>query len=281
MLHTLTRRWFVAALVLGGLAPLQPASAQNGRSVKTYIALGDSLAFGVTDILPISYGDQGYVKTYADWLATRFDGVRPKVINLGIPGETSSSFFSGQLPPWWDRATLANLNYASDSDVQFSKFLNVVRAEKAARHQVKVVSFALGTNDFVALAFSPAWNAPGADRVDLLEQLFSDVESNYVGFLTALRGELPHSQVLLLNYYNPLEVLGPGDPINQLYAYALLRHDAMVARLAHRFKARRVDVHSAFLGHSLDYTFVLDGNFHPNDLGYDVIAQRMIDATED
>ena len=64
----MTRRSFLAALLVAGLAPAPYASAQAGRSVKTYIALGDSVAFGQTDVLPVSYGDQGYVKPFADWL---------------------------------------------------------------------------------------------------------------------------------------------------------------------------------------------------------------------
>src|SRR5262245_2107030 len=139
----MTRRSFLAALLIAGLAPVQHASAQSGHSVKTYIALGDSVAFGETDVLPVSYGDQGYVKPFADWLGTQFAGVRPKVINLAISGETSDSFFTGTLPPWWGRATLANLNYTRPDQRQFRLFLDAVAAEKAAGHQVKVVSFAL------------------------------------------------------------------------------------------------------------------------------------------
>src|SRR5262249_47051056 len=151
---------------------------------KTFIALGDSLAFGQTDVLPISYGDQGYVKLVADWLATQFDGHRPKVINLAISGETSESFFTGELPPWWGRATLANLNYTRSDQKQFRLFLDAVAAEKAAGHQVKVVSFALGANDLFALTFSPEWNAPGADHLALVNETLDDLEDNYVDFLT-------------------------------------------------------------------------------------------------
>ena len=96
------------------------------------------------------------------------------------------------------RATLANRNYTDAAQTQFGKFLAAVAAEQAAGHQVKVVSFALGSNDLFALTNSPAWNAPGADRLALVNQTLADVEDNYVDFLTRLRGVLPHAQVLLL-----------------------------------------------------------------------------------
>jgi lysophospholipase L1-like esterase len=230
-----------------------------------------------------SFGDQGYVSGYADWLAARFDGRRPRVVNLAISGETSSSFFTGVVPPWWwGRGTLANLNYSDPGAVQFDAFLEVLQAEKAARRQVKAVSFALGANDVFALTWSPEWNAPGADQLALLEGVLAEIDANYRRFLTVARAELPQAKVLLPNYYNPYEVLGPADPTNFLYTYVVLRHDAMLQRLEEEFnKARRVDVYSAFLGHALDYTYIGFGNIHPNAAGYAVIAQAMIAASED
>src|SRR5262249_50092779 len=163
MLRSVKRRSVLAGLLLLGLTSLSPVVARGQGSGRTYIALGDSVAFGVTDIDPVSYGDQGYVKPYADWLATRHDGVRPRVINLAIPGETSDSFFTGVLPPWWGRDILNNLNYTSPTQIQFDKFLEAATAEKAAGREVEVVSFAIGANDVQALLVSPAFNAPGAD----------------------------------------------------------------------------------------------------------------------
>jgi lysophospholipase L1-like esterase len=119
MLRAVSRRSALSALILLGLAPLLPAVARGEDRGRTYIALGDSLAFGVTNITPVSYGDQGYVKLYADWLATQDDGVRPRVVNLAISGETSDSFFTGVLPPWWGRDILNNLNYTSPTQTQF------------------------------------------------------------------------------------------------------------------------------------------------------------------
>src|SRR4051812_24592317 len=72
----------------------------DAAGIKTYLALGDSLAFGYTDpqhAVP-SLGDQGYVKPFADVLAARDGGVRPNVINLGIPGETTGTVFTGGQP---------------------------------------------------------------------------------------------------------------------------------------------------------------------------------------
>lgn len=93
---TTMRLTTLGALVLTAtISPAQPVAA-------VYIALGDSITFGETDLEYVpSFGDRGYVGLYADRLASRNGGDRPKVINLAIDGETSASFTSGvgRTPP--------------------------------------------------------------------------------------------------------------------------------------------------------------------------------------
>src|SRR3954447_15897035 len=80
----------LALAVVSALASSRPAPAGT-----IYLVLGDSYALGVTSVTPPpSYGDQGYVKHYADHLATLDGGVRPDVINLAIFGESSTTFFA-------------------------------------------------------------------------------------------------------------------------------------------------------------------------------------------
>jgi lysophospholipase L1-like esterase len=283
MLRTVSRRSALASFILLGLASLSPAVAHGGEKGRTYLALGDSIAWGVTNVVPVSYGDQGYVKLYADWLATRDDGVRPKVINLAISGESSESFFTGPgaLPPGYPRDILSNLNYTSPTQTQFTKFLEVVSAEKAAGRRIEVVSFCLGANDLFSLLASPQWNAAGADHQALLDQTLNEIHANYFKFLTSLRVELPHARLLLLNYYNPFEVLGPDDPFNQLFIYFDGVHSAFVQELAKQFKGHFVDIYTPFLGHARQYTYILQGNVHPNKKGYCIIAQQMISEEDD
>jgi hypothetical protein len=63
----------IASVILG-LFLTTPACAD---SMNVYLALGDSIAFGVTDFTPVSFGDQGYVSLYADFLASQNNGTRP------------------------------------------------------------------------------------------------------------------------------------------------------------------------------------------------------------
>ena len=80
-----------------------------------YLALGDSLTFGLDPSTPASlvpsYADQGFVRPFADSLAGLNGGVRPTVLNLGVSNELSTSFFTGQGPPGYVTFPQDNLNW--------------------------------------------------------------------------------------------------------------------------------------------------------------------------
>ena len=61
------------------------------RADMLYLALGDSTTFGNDESVPAStmpnFGDQGFVRPFADFLGSLNGGVRPQVVNLAISGE--------------------------------------------------------------------------------------------------------------------------------------------------------------------------------------------------
>ncbi len=259
-------------LALLALVVLEPARAQD----PVYIALGDSVAFGRTAVLVPSYGDQGYVKPFADGLAGQYGGERPDVVNLAISGETSSSFFTGSPPPGWTgREPLYNLNYTDAGRPQFAAFLDTVASERAAGNRVDWVSFALGANDLFHLIGSPEFQDPGADRAILAAQLLGQVRGNYITFLEAFRQELPDTELLLPNYSNPIGFLGPDNPLNQFAVGVYQAHSAIVSDLAGQYGGRYVDIYTPFLGHETEYTNIAFGDPHPTTAGYAVIAEQM------
>jgi hypothetical protein len=81
------RAWLIALVGL--------FTASTMRADFTYLAVGDSSAFGETDRTQNpSNGDRGYVSRFANYMATRL-AERPSVMNVAINGETSKSFFTG------------------------------------------------------------------------------------------------------------------------------------------------------------------------------------------
>jgi lysophospholipase L1-like esterase len=264
-----------AGVLLLALAAVNPAAADS-----IYLALGDSVAFGQTNVVPGSRGDQGYVRPFADHLASIDGGARPKVVNLAIPGETSDSFFSGTTPPGGVRAVWANLNYTDPHASQYSMLRAAIHSAQSAHDTVSTVSLALGSNDLLNLATSKAFQAASPQvRQQMLGAMFANMGHNYAAALTELRHDLPNAKILLPNYYNPYAALGPKDPSNQLALATAPIYDQLVSQTATAFGATFVDIAKPFVGHEAAWTYILSGNIHPNATGYAAIARQLSAAT--
>ena len=87
------------ALCLTILLILGLGTSGECRAGQVYLALGDSLTFGLDPSTPASlvpsFADQGFVRPFADFLGSKDGGVRPDLVNLGISGELSTSFLDG------------------------------------------------------------------------------------------------------------------------------------------------------------------------------------------
>ncbi len=271
------------------LAPaLVPARAALAGPV--YVALGDSITFGETDLgYAQSYGDRGYVGDYANYLAGANGGVRPTVINLAIDGETASSFMtgSGRVPPVIGRtdAVLAdeNLNYAtSPPTTQEAKFLATVANEKALGNTINTVSITLGFNDLSTLVGMPT---------SAVAPTIAAYQANYGSILGEIRQMLPNAQLLVLGYYNPFpaDPTSPAAPIFNTYGMQL---NGIISTLAGQYGGTYVNTAPPFIGHESAYTYLNAmpagssvsgqfggtlpiGNVHPNATGYGVIAAQI------
>jgi lysophospholipase L1-like esterase len=247
--------------------------------METYLALGDSIAFGVTDVTPVSFGDQGYVRLYADFLATQGGGLRPRVINLAIPGETSSSFFTAvsasPLPPH-DLLTSVNLNYHGDASLsQDALLLATLGAEAAAGRTITNVSFAIGADDLLVFEqlHPDFFLLSPVQQQQLISAFAADLTNNYFTVLSQVRIALPDARLLLLNYYNPLASSAPDNPFNIANTIFDQVQDGIIANLAGPFHATVVDINTPFRGRESE--LIVAGGSHPTDQGYAVIEKQM------
>jgi lysophospholipase L1-like esterase len=261
------------------------ASLSRADSIETYLALGDSIAFGVTNVTPVSFGDQGYVSLYANFLATQAKGIRPRVVNLAIPGETSTGFFTAISPPGLpphDLLASVNLNYNGDGSLsQDALLLTTLDVEAAAERTITNVSFAIGSNDVTSfIALHPDFfNLPPVQQQQLISEFFGVLTNNYITVLSQLRSALPEAQILLLNYYNPFGGFPPDDPFNIANTIFDQGQTSLITSLAGPFHASVVDINTPFRGRENELTFISSGGVHPNGQGYAVIAQQMALAT--
>ena len=225
------------------------------------------------------------MEPYADFLAGQNGGVRPTVINLAFPGETTASFVTGVPPPGFAPHTSEdafNLNYqANPSQTQNSRMLATIAAEQAAGRAITHVSFSLGANDLIAFEALHLnfFSLTPAQQQALVTAFFATLTGNYISVLGELRTALPQAQILLLNTYNAAAIFGPADPFNIVNETFDAGQTAMIDSLADPFDATPVDVHDAFIGHEAAFGFILAGDSHPNTAGYAAMAAQMDAAT--
>lgn len=285
--------------VSGALAAAVIASpfalAGQAAAAPTYIALGDSITFGETDLNYVqSYGDRGYVGDVANIIGSQ-TGTRPNVVNLAIDGETASSFVTnaGRTPPVVGRGDsplqLENLNYGNSNAIsQSTLFANTVAAQKAAGNTISTISITLGFNELAAL--SPMQKTPSAEATAIAQipSTLAAYQANYKTVLNQVRSLAPNANLYLNGYFDPFpaDPTSPAGPIFQAGGTAL---NNIIQGLAAEYGATYVNNFTPFVGHEAEYTYegslptgtVIGGAFggalpigdvHPNALGYSVIA---------
>jgi lysophospholipase L1-like esterase len=263
----------VAALAV---APTKAAPIQD------YLALGDSMAFGETDFTGNpSNGDRGYVSLYADYLAGKNGGGRPKGIKLGGDGEPSSTFFKGgppnssAAPAPGSPAPHLNVDYPSPAPTQNQLMLSAFSQEKAAGHVIGTVSVQLGANDLYAIANDPSFfSLTAAQQSARIAQTLASVQANDTALLSELKSMLPNAHVLMLGYHNPFNA-DPTSAIGRIADPAIKALNTLIAAEAKAFGATYVDTYSPFVGHELADTYIAGGNVHPTAAGYKLIAGQM------
>jgi lysophospholipase L1-like esterase len=278
---------FFAALAVA-LAPFAHAQTRN------YIALGDSYAFGYTSdaTTPEGLGDIGYVAPVADFLATRLGGVRPTVTNLAVPGETSTSFFTGApsaftVPPvspaFIDapfRDQNRNDNYpniarpqvditgVTPGNAQFDALQAQVNSIRGAGNSIDYITVQFGGNDVLALfAQSSFTSLDSFSQGIVLNNRFNNLQTRYQQLLTYLTGPsvgIGRERILLVGYADPFRGLGASNPLilpgsggtvnNPFSTQLTLQANSLISGLAQANGVQYVDIYTPFLGNEVAYT---------------------------
>jgi len=260
--------WLVGAI----FASLASGAAAASPATRVYIALGDSLAYGI--------GASDRTRTaYVPLLFQYFQQPRAEnahvLRNLSRPGETSDSFIVG------------------------GQLALAVAAITDPTTDTRVVTLDIGGNDLLYLvAGPPCQSDPGGALCQALvaEQL-RKFAINYAVILAALSSALendPGKETLfVMTYYNPYG--GTGHPYEPFADGVLLGSDLvidcsapagdprvglndLIACIGAASGAVVADVYPAFGDRALELTHIARGDIHPNDAGHAVIAQTFIAA---
>lgn len=281
-------------LVVAGQAPA--VRAEKAQPVPaTYLALGDSYAFGYTTEAEAepSPGYQGYVALYAERLETK---KRPlNVINLAIPGETSATFFTGGSPGAYLNQnyplTPTPAGYPTNAIPQMDLALTRIEQEHQAGRAVTRITLQIGGNDLLALVTNPEFGTVDeARRQQALAYVLDRVAARYAEILRRLRAAAPEALLLTVGYLNPFPPLGPSFPFQDFARQAVPALNRVIAARSRAAGAIYVDLYDRFLGHEGQWTNITGAptpgptpgtqapNVHPNDKGYKVIAHLLLAA---
>jgi len=256
----------MVAVLVAGYA-LTSDSSYSTEPLPEYLALGDSLGWGYGASDPAT---KGYVPLFRDFLESE-DALDTDLFlnNLSIPGATSTSLISAQLPT--AVAELEARNGDADPD-----------------NDVVVVTIDIGGNDLLAL-LSVCSGGFTPECQTAIVTTFTTFSFNFDFTLGELRTAAgPDTPIIAMTYFNSLE--GPGCPpelvplgeivlegdpglglpqgANDLIRSKAAAHGAIVADL----------VPGGVFPDLLGSSDILPDCVHANDSGYQIIADAFADV---
>lgn len=251
-----------AFLSLALLAQPVPAAAKEAPA---YVAIGDSIAYGIGASIP---EEGGYVALTYDALrkSDRYQRRGLDLLHLGVPGATSSDLLlpGGQL----ERALTEISERQEDAS--------------SSDDNVEIFTVNIGGNDVLALATpdSPCVADPLSEEcLDRFEVMQEALEDNLAEVLERLREAAPKADIIVLDLYSPLS--GRGGAPDIIADFAVSQINAVTARVTSRpeLNAKLASVYPLFRGRADE--FIAGDAIHPNDDGHAVIAEVVLAAIED
>ena len=249
-----------AFLSLALLAP-PPVAAKEAPA---YVALGDSLTFGVGASDPVT---GGFVAITYDALrkSERYRDRGLDLINLGVPGATSADLLlpGGQL----ERAVNEIIERQEDTS--------------SSDDNVEIITVGIGGNDVLALATpdSPCVADPLASECQVLfEEMLALLEENLTPVLRGLREVAPRAKIVVLDLYSPLS--GRGDAAELIADFAVRGINDLTQSVVSQteFGADLASVYPLFRGRAAQ--LVADDQIHPNDEGHALMGEVVLATIE-
>jgi lysophospholipase L1-like esterase len=210
----------------------------------TYLALGDSIAFGfnpnlLAPNLPLPTPSEfvGYPEVAAPFLRVP---QKPTLVNAACPGETSTSFISGAPPdngcngPQEFKAIVGlHTNYTGSQ-------LDFALSQLKSNLNINLVTLGIGGNDILLLEeqcqaqTSETFAACLAANSGAVASAYA---SNLAKILTAIR-QVYSGRLILVNIYTPTT--------DSSFTAAIVAFDTLMAQVGAGFGARIADAFTAF-----------------------------------
>jgi len=247
--------------LLSAIGPVDPVRAAE---TPAYIAMGDSIAFGVGATNPST---MGYVGLTFEALRTseRYRDRGLTLVNLSVPGNTSADLLipAGQL-----ESAIAEIERRQGDAT-------------AADDNVEIITVNIGGNDLLSLLDpdSPCFTDAGADPcIEHFGEVLSGLQRNLEEVLQSLRDAAPSASIIVLDLYNPYS--GTQDPREVIADLGVGQVNGVVAAAAANpdLKIETASVFQLFQGRGNQW-IAADG-LHPNAAGHSVIAEVALAAIQ-
>jgi lysophospholipase L1-like esterase len=274
-----TRRWLVVTFLLAvSMASAAWADEAKFSAPKNFtLALGDSLAFGFQEAkfnanpFDLAQFHTGFAFLFTQRLAQTAPGAGAVLLNLGCPGETTTSFLNGCA---YQEAGLPLHFHYSGSQMDAAEALLHTH-----RGQVSPILISLGANDALAVldicpTFDPACvgaNLPG---------ILATIGQNLSHALGRLRAAAPDAEIVVLQLYNPLAVISQQTNVLAIALNEVIGGVAAAyrARVANAFPAFNLAPPQPATLCALTLICTVLQDIHASDAGYRVIADLMFEA---
>jgi len=240
------------------------AQAAEAQQAPAYLALGDSLAFGVGASNPST---TGYVARAYESLRTsdRYEGGGLDLINLSVPGATSADLVApgGQL----DGALAAIRERGEDPS--------------PPANEVEIVSVDIGGNDLLTLVApdSPCLESASVEPCRAaFGEVLSAIQTNLTETLRRLRQAAPEATIVVVDLYNPYS--GTGDLREPIAEIGVGQANGVIGAVTADgdLRVKTASIFQLFSGRGGQW--IAPDGIHPNDNGHAVIAEAVLAAID-
>ncbi len=230
----------VAFAIVGNSWANRPQTYTPQGPGEVYLALGDSLPWG------FRLDDRQQDSFPGLIVASLGSSASLELVNLAVPGETSSSFVASQLP----------------------RALAYLREVRAQGRSVSPITLTIGGNDLIRVE-----RASAPERAEAIQRF----QRNLAAALDQLRAAAgAQADLAVMTYYNPYG----GDPaLEGSDAYWVERLNQVIRAEAGRRGVAVAEVYTAFVGgREYTHTFALFDDVHANAQGHRLIAETFLQA---
>jgi lysophospholipase L1-like esterase len=274
----------VAAVSLIPALPAAAAPLNGAAGNGTYLALGDSVAFGYVPSNAVPAPDYFDPSSFVGYPEDVAQALHIRVSNASCPGETTASFYiPGAQSNGCENSPVSSAGYRTEFPlhVRYAGTQMLYALRYLATHRnTRLVTIDIGAND---VFLCQETTTDGCTSTAELQAVLQEIAANLTAIYTQIRGVAHyHGLLVALTYYSLS--YAPG----QVAGTELL--DSVIASVTEKFGGKVADGFAAFEGPSLAaggspcaaglLIKLPDGtcNIHPSPAGHLLLAKAIEDV---